>query len=74
MPLKSGYSRATVNANVQARNAADLYQRFTGHDALEEVQIDKPVFKELKNAKEYAQAWADANLKFSVRVDYLKEV
>jgi len=31
-------------------------------------------FKELKNAKEYARAWADANPKFSVRVDYLKEV
>jgi hypothetical protein len=27
---------------VQARNAADLYTRFTGHDALEEVRIDKP--------------------------------
>lgn len=27
---------------VQARNAADLYTRFTGHDALEEVHIDKP--------------------------------
>jgi hypothetical protein len=31
-------------------------------------------FKELKHAKEYAQAWANANPKFSVRVDYLKEV
>lgn len=32
---------------VQARNAADLYQRFTGHDALEEVQIDKPVLPDV---------------------------
>jgi hypothetical protein len=32
---------------VQARNAADLYQRFTGHDALEEVRIDKPVLPDV---------------------------
>lgn len=28
--------------HVQARDAADLYKRFTGHDALDEVHIDKP--------------------------------
>lgn len=32
---------------VQARNAADLYRRFTGHDALEEVRIDKPVLPDV---------------------------
>lgn len=32
---------------VQARNAADLYQRFTGHDALEEVTIDKPTLPDV---------------------------
>jgi hypothetical protein len=32
---------------VQARNAADLYTRFTGHDALEEVEIEKPVLPDV---------------------------
>lgn len=32
---------------VQRRNAADLYQRFTGHDALDEVKIDKPVLPDV---------------------------
>ena len=32
---------------VQRRNAADLYTRFTGHEALEEVTIDKPVLPDV---------------------------
>jgi hypothetical protein len=32
---------------VQARNAADLYTRFTGHDALEEVEIEKPILPDV---------------------------
>lgn len=32
---------------VQARDAADLYKRFTGHEALDEVSIDKPVLPDV---------------------------
>lgn len=33
--------------HVQRRDAADLYKRFTGHEALEEVKIDKPVLPDV---------------------------
>ena len=44
---KRGKNPVPPSKHVQRREAADLYKRFTGHDALDEVTIDKPVLPDV---------------------------
>ena len=44
---KRGKNPVPPSKHVQMRDAADLYKRFTGHDALDEVSIDKPVLPDV---------------------------